>query len=76
MVWGYDAGTAVYATRFALKLKLLPVSLRIDGGIPSALEDNFCTFLCDTVCVRERERVDRQTLIDQNHSFPYLPKAP
>ena len=47
MVGGNDAGTAAYATRFTLELKLLPVGLSIDGGVPSALEDHFCTLLSD-----------------------------
>ena len=48
MVGRYDAGTAAYATGLAFELKLLPVSLRIDGSVPSALENHFCTFFCDT----------------------------
>ena len=64
MVGGYDTGTAIQATRLALELKLLPVSFRIDGSVPSTLEDHFCTFLSDTAW-RERggeggrERDDR-----------------
>ena len=55
VVGGYDAGASAQATRLALELKLLPVSLRIDGGVPSTLEDHLCTFLSDAAW-RERER--------------------
>ena len=60
VVGGYDAGAAIQATRLTLELKFLPVSFRIDGCVPSTLEDHFCTFLSDTVWKegegRERER--------------------
>ncbi len=72
VVGRYDAGAPAQATRLAFELKLLPVGLRINSGVPSALEDYFCTFLSDTV--GEGERIVNLKMLS---FFPfYLPKAP
>ena len=69
MVGGYDAGAAIQATWLALELKLLPVSFRIDGCVPSTLEDHFCTFLSDAVWREgeggEREREKEREMTDR-----------
>ena len=71
MVGGYDAGAAIQATRLTLELKFLPVSFRIDGCVPSTLEDHFCTFLSDAMWKergkgeREREREREREMTDR-----------
>ena len=47
VIGGDEAGTTSHTTGLTLELKLHPLCLIVEGVIPSALKDHFCTFLCD-----------------------------